>query len=69
MSDSTRDRIDGATDNLTGRGKETLGNVTGDEQTQAEGQVDQAKGDVKQGVADVKDKIDDAAKNLTDRTR
>jgi len=69
VSDSTRDRVEGATDNLTGRGKETLGNLTGDEQTQAEGQTDQAKGDVKQGVADVKDTVDDAVKNLTDRTR
>lgn len=69
VSDSTRDRIEGAGDKLKGQAKEGVGNLTGDERTQAEGQMDQAKGDLKQGVADVKDKVGDAVKNLTDRDR
>ena len=68
MSDSSRDRIEGSVDEMTGRGKSALGDLTGDEQTQAEGEQDQAMGNIKQGVADVKDKVDDAVKNLTDRT-
>ena len=67
MSDSSRDRIEGSVDEMTGRGKSALGNLTGDEQTQAEGEKDQAMGNVKQGMADVKDKVDEAVKNLTDR--
>ena len=68
MSDATRDRIEGTVDEATGRGKSAFGELTGDEQTQAEGETDQAKGNVKQGVADVKGKVDDAVKNLTDRS-
>ena len=68
MSDATRDRIEGTLDDATGRGKSAFGELTGDEQTQAEGEMDQAKGGLKQGMADVKDKVDDAVKNLTDRS-
>ncbi len=67
MSDQTRDRIEGMVDQTMGRGKSALGELTGDEQTQAEGQADQATGDLKQGLADVKDKVDDAVKKVTDR--
>ncbi len=69
MSDSTNDRIDGAKDTLLGHGKELMGMVTGDEQTQTEGQMDQASGSLKQGVADLKDGINNVVKNLTDQTR
>jgi uncharacterized protein YjbJ (UPF0337 family) len=68
MSDATRDRIEGGLDEATGRGKSAVGDLTGDEGTQAEGEKDQAMGNAKQGVADVKDKVDDAVKNLTDRS-
>ena len=67
MSDATRDRIEGSIDEATGRGKSAFGELTGDEQTQAEGQADQATGDLKQGLAGVKDKVDDAVKKVTDR--
>ena len=67
MSDQTRDRIEGTVDETTGRGKSAFGELTGDEQTQAEGQTDQATGNFKQGLADVKDKVDDAVKKVTDR--
>ena len=68
MSDATRDRIEGTLDDASGRGKSAFGELSGDEQTQAEGEQDQAKGNLKQGVADVKGKVDDAVKNLTDRS-
>jgi uncharacterized protein YjbJ (UPF0337 family) len=57
----TKDRVEGATDTLAGSAKETVGNLTGDDQTAAEGKVDQGKGDLKQGVADAKDKVSDLA--------
>lgn len=57
MTDTTKDRVEGAGDKLGGNVKEGVGKLTGDEQTQAEGKTDQVKGDVKQGVADVKDKV------------
>ena len=66
MSDSSRDRIEGEVDDLTGRGKSALGGLTNDEDMQAEGETDQAKGGLKQGMADVKDKVDDAVKKVTD---
>ena len=65
MSDSSRDRIEGTVDDLTGRGKSALGGLTDDEDMQAEGETDQAKGGLKQGMADVKDKVDDAVKKVT----
>ena len=67
MSDASRDRIEGTVDEATGRGKSAFGELTGDEQTQSEGQADQAQGNLKQGLADVKDKVDDAVKKVTDR--
>ncbi len=65
MSDQTRDRIEGTVDEVTGRGKSALGDLTGNEQTQAEGQSDQAQGNLKQGLADVKETVDNAVKKVT----
>ncbi len=65
MTDQSRDRIEGNVDELKGRGKSAFGELTGDEQTQAEGETDQASGKLKQGMADVKDKVDDAVKKVT----
>ncbi len=67
MSDATRDRIEGSVDDVTGQAKSAFGNLTGDEQTQAEGDMDQAEGGLKQGLADVKDKVDDVVKTVTNR--
>lgn len=61
----TRDRIEGKSDEIKGRGKSALGDLTGNDQTKAEGQQDQATGKVKQGVANVKDKVDDVVKKVT----
>ncbi|HEU0165984.1 MAG TPA: CsbD family protein [Thermomicrobiales bacterium] len=65
MSDSTKDRVDGAGDKVSGSIKEGVGKLAGDEQTENEGKADQAKGDLKQGIADVKDKVSDAVKKIT----
>ncbi len=65
MSDQSRDRIEGTLDEVKGRGKSAFGELTGDEQTQTEGETDQASGKLQQGIADVKDKVDDAVKKVT----
>jgi len=65
MSDSSRDRIEGKVDELTGRGKSAFGDLTDDDQKRAEGDADQTQGKIKQGIADVKDKVDDVVKKVT----
>jgi len=65
MSDSTKDRVEGAFDQAKGEGKEQLGRATDDERTQGEGVLDQAQGEGKQGVADLKDKAGDLLKKVT----
>ncbi len=65
MTDQSRDRIEGNLDEVKGRGKSAFGELTGDAQTQSEGEADQASGKLKQGMADVKDKADDLVKKVT----
>jgi uncharacterized protein YjbJ (UPF0337 family) len=65
MTDSTKDRITGHVDETKGKAKSAIGDMTGDEQTQSEGQADQVTGKIKQGVADLKDKANDVVKGLT----
>lgn len=66
MSDATRDRIEGTMDEVTGHGKSAIGDLTGNDDTKAEGEMDQARGGLKKGVADIKDKVDDTVKKVTD---
>jgi len=65
VTDSSKDRIEGKVDELSGRGKSAVGDLTDDDQKRAEGQADQSQGKLKQGVADVKDKVDDLVKKVT----
>jgi uncharacterized protein YjbJ (UPF0337 family) len=65
MVDQARDRVGGKLDETTGKGKSTLGDLTGDERTQAEGEVDQAQGQGEQGLADLKDKAQDAVEKVS----
>ncbi len=65
MTDQSRDRIEGTFDEVMGRGKSAFGELTGDEQTQQEGEADQVTGNLKQGLADVKDKVDEVVKKVT----
>ncbi len=50
------------TDDLKGRGKEAIGDLTDNDDLKREGKLDQASGKVKDTVDDVKDKIGDALK-------
>ena len=52
-------KTDGKTDELKGKAQEAWGDVTGDEDKQAEGKANQAKGHTKQAVGQVQDAFDD----------
>jgi uncharacterized protein YjbJ (UPF0337 family) len=48
------------TDDLKGRAKEAVGDLTDNDDMKREGKLDQASGKVKETVDDVKDKVGDA---------
>ncbi|MEO9139917.1 MAG: CsbD family protein [Jatrophihabitans sp.] len=52
---SATDKIKNAVEDVTGKGKEALGSVTGDKSTENEGKKDQAKSDLKNAGENVKD--------------
>ena len=54
---------DGTTDDLKGRGKEALGDLTDDDGLKNEGKVDRAQGSVKDAI----DKAGDKAKDVVNR--
>lgn len=56
---SGTDKIKNAAQEATGKVKETIGRVTGHEDTEAEGKSDQTKADFKQAGEDVKDAAKD----------
>ena len=57
-----KDRIAGAARQVKGAVKETVGRVTGDGKTQAEGAAEKAAGKVQNAVGGAKDVIRNAAK-------
>lgn len=57
------DKLENKGEELKGRAKEALGDVTGNEQWQAEGKAEQAKGALKQAG----EKVKDAVKSVTDK--
>jgi len=59
---STEERGKATGENIMGKAKEALGNVTGDPQTKAEGQADQTQGEARHTKEDVKDSIKDVFK-------
>ena len=65
MSDRTRDRIEGMSDEIKGRGKAAWGELTDDDEKRIEGQADRAEGEIKQRKADAKDKVDEAVEKFT----
>jgi uncharacterized protein YjbJ (UPF0337 family) len=59
------DKIGNKVEDLGGKAKEATGNVTGDEQLQAEGKAHQAKAGLKDAVEDVRD----AAGDVVDKVK
>jgi uncharacterized protein YjbJ (UPF0337 family) len=58
---SLDDKISNKAEKVAGKGKQAVGEVTDDEQLQAEGRADQAKADLKDAADDVKEAVGDAA--------
>ena len=56
------------TDQATGRAKQAVGAVTGDEETKREGERQEDKGKLKGKVNSTVDKAQDALENLKDKT-
>ena len=56
------DKMKNKAEELSGKGKESVGEATGDRDLQAEGQMDQAEGGVKEGVENLKDAADAATR-------
>jgi uncharacterized protein YjbJ (UPF0337 family) len=66
MNDDVKNKFEGKVDEVQGRAKSAVGNVTGDDELKGEGELDQMKGKLKQGFADAKDKIGDMVDRVTD---
>lgn len=55
------------TDDLKGRAKEAIGDLTDNEDLEREGKADRAAGKVKETLGDLKDKADDAIDAVKDK--
>jgi len=56
---SIENRAEATGNNLEGKAKEALGNITGDPETQGEGKAKQAESKIQHGAEDIKDKVKD----------
>ena len=54
-------------DDLKGRAKEAVGDLTDNADLKREGQTDRAAGKVKEKLSDAKDKLEDAVDNVKDK--
>ncbi len=54
---SVTDKAAGVVNELVGKGKRALGDLTGDKKLHAEGVVQEAKGDLQKASGDVKDAV------------
>ena len=64
-----RNRIEGAAHQVKGAAKETLGKVTGDRKTEAEGAAEKAAGKVQEAAGKAADKVRDAAGKVADSVK
>jgi uncharacterized protein YjbJ (UPF0337 family) len=58
-------RIEGTWNDIKGKVKEGVGDLTGDERLQGEGQVDQLQGKIQKGVGEVQDTLQDAGDRIS----
>lgn len=61
---STDEKFENAKDKLSGQAKEGFGKVTGDKETETEGQAQQGKADAKDKLQDARDSVKGAADGL-----
>ncbi len=59
--------MSGTGDDLKGRAKEAIGDLTDDKDLQREGKTDQAAGTIKDKVTDAKNWVEDKVDDVTDR--
>ena len=59
-----KDRIQGKAEDIAGKVKRKVGEVTGNHELEAEGALEQAKGKTRNAVGQVKDTVRDAADNI-----
>ncbi len=64
-----QDQIEGTATDLTGKVKETIGNATGDTETQNAGVADQLSGKAQKTIGDTKETVAAAAAPLADKAR
>ena len=64
-----QDQIEGTTTDLTGKVKESFGNVTGDTQAQNAGVAAQLSGKVQKTIGDTKETVARTAAPLADKAR
>jgi len=57
----------GRTDDLKGRAKEAVGDLTDNPDLKREGQTDRAAGKVKERLSEAKDKLEDVVDNVKDK--
>ena len=61
---STDEKFENAKDKVGGQANEGLGKVTGDKQTEAEGQTQQGKADAKDKLQDARDTVKGAVDGM-----
>ena len=61
-----KDRLKGASKNVTGKAKTKAGEMLGDEKLKNEGRADRVKGKVQNSVGGIKDEIRDAGDRADD---
>jgi uncharacterized protein YjbJ (UPF0337 family) len=66
MSTPNRDEVEGKMENVKGKVKEGVGNLTGDRQMEAEGDADQAEGKAQESWGKVKRGVGDAVEGVGD---
>lgn len=60
--------MSGTSDDLKGRAKEAVGDLTDDKDLQREGKIDQAVGAAKEKVSDAKDWVESKIDSMKDHT-
>jgi uncharacterized protein YjbJ (UPF0337 family) len=64
-----RDELDGKTDQLKGKVKQAVGDLTDDERLHGEGSADELKGEAKEGFGRGRRKIGEAIEDLGDKLK
>jgi uncharacterized protein YjbJ (UPF0337 family) len=61
--------MEGKADDMKGRAKEAIGDLTDDDELKREGKADRASGAIKDKVEDAKDWVDDKVDDVKDRMK